>query len=464
MGAACGPGGKDENAEKENIDMEEAPEEANWKFAKIINDYQTENERLQGELNDLKTQNVEGLQEREQKAKLNEEVVIELHEMKDLLNKQRRAIVRGHLEAALHSKATSMLSLESKTRLVMEGELRVHYPKRPKKKKWAEIHIFAGEVLSNDFKAGNVVMTYSDNKDAQTSIRCQVLDVAVERAIKKQFAFTIKASVEGVRNELSFSCEKEKLRDEWTRAIKDALAEVKSVYDDMHSIFTLKLEFAKEKMGICVKESLITYIPDEKEETVSVDKPKAKKAARKSRVAEAVKAIEKLTKDLDKPVEAFKDKDKAKANDDQKEELKSEEKPCELLVTNISDDDLTAAGLHVNCIIREINSKKLTGMVCSEQLRLLMTTPKPYILTFTGQNFLKHKAEAKHGYFSIMKELVADGDNAVKKAFNDLIGGTPFEKELEASNDKKATIQKLLSNQRRLIALLQNFKVQEMDL
>jgi len=464
MGAACGPGGQDENAEEGNIDMEEAPEKANWKFAKIINDYQMENERLQGELDDLKTQNVEGLQGREEKAKLNEEVVRELNEMKDLLNKQRRAIVRGHLEAALHSKATSMLSVESKTRLVMEGELWVHYGRRPKKKKYAEIHMFPGEVLSNDFKAGWVVMTYANKKDAQTLIRCHVLAVAVKKAIKTEFAFTMKASVEGARKEITFSCEKEELRDAWTRAIMDALADVKSVYDDMHSIFTLKLEFAKEKMGICIKESLITYIPDWKDEKVSVDKPKAREDPKKSRVAEAVKTFKKVEKDFEKAVEALEDKDKAKANDDQKEELKREEKPCELLVTSISDDDLTAAGLQVNCIIREINSKKLTGMVCSEQLRLLMTTPKPYILTFTGQNFLKHKAEAKHGYFSIMKELVADGDNAVKKAFNDLIRGTPFEKELEASNDKKATIQKLLSNQRRLIALLQNFKVQEMDL
>jgi len=463
MGATCAPGEQDENAEEENIDMEEGKEEANEKFAKIINDYQTENERLQSELDDLKTQNDEGLQEREQKAKLNEEVVRELNEMKDLLDRQRRAIVRGRLEAALHSKATSMLSLESKTRLFMEGELRHHYKKRSKKNKYVEIHVFAGEVLSNDFIAGDVVMTYSDKKDAQTSNRCHVFDVIVEKATKKEFPFTIKASVGGVMQDITFSCEKEEQRDKWTRAVKDALAEVKSVYDEMHSTYTLKLEFTKEKMGIRVEESLITCISDEKEEKARVDKPKASKDAKKSKEAETVKAVEKVAKDIEKAVEAGEEKDKL-AKGDQKEELKSEEKPCELLVTNISDDDLIAAGLQVNCIVREINGKKITGMMYTEQLGLLMATPKPYILTFTGQNFLKHKAEAKHGYFSIMKELVADGDNAVKKAFNDLIGGTPFEKELGASNDKKATIQKLLSNQRRLMALLQNFQVQEMDL
>jgi len=464
MGASCGPGAYEENAEEKNIDMEEKPVEAKNKFAGIINDYQAENERLKGELDDLKTQNVEWLQEREQKAKLNEDVIVELTDMKCLLDMQKRAIVRGHLEAALHSKATAMLSLESKTRLLMEGELKHHNKKRSKKKKFAEIHLSAGEVLTNDFKAGNVVMTYSDKKDAQTSNRCHVLGVVVEKANKKEFPFTIRASVEGVRKEITFSCEKELLRDKWTRAIKEALAEVVSVYDDMHSTFTLKLVFAKEKIGIRVEESLISDISDEKKEKVSFEKPKAKEDAKKSRVGEAVKALENVAKDLEKAVEASEDKDKPKVNDDQKEEVKSEEKPCELLVTNISDDDLTAAGLQVNCIVREINSKKLTGMRYSEQLGLLMTTPKPYILTFTGQNFLKHKAEAKHGYLSIMKELVADGDNAVKKAFNDLIGGTPFEKELEASNDKKATIQKLLSNQQRLMALLQNFKVQEIDL
>jgi len=336
MGAICAPGEQDENAEEENIDMEEGNEEASEKFAKIINDYQMENERLQGELDDLKTQNVEGLQEREQKAKLNEEVVRELNEMKDLLDRQRRAIVRGRLEAALHSKATSMLSLESKSRLFMEGELRHHYKKRSKKNKFAEIHVFGGEVLANDFKAGYVVMTYSDKKDAQTSNRCHVLDVAEEKANSKEFAFTIKASIEGARKEITFSCEKKELRDKWMRAIKDALAEVKIVYDDMHSTFTLKLKFSKEKMGIRVEESLITCISDEKEEKVSVDKPKEEKE-KKSKEAEAVKAIEKVAEDLGKAVEACEDKVKPKAKDDKKEEVKSEEKPCELLVTNISE-------------------------------------------------------------------------------------------------------------------------------
>jgi len=167
---------------------------------------------------------------------------------------------------------------------------------------------------------------------------------------------------------------------------------------------------------------------------------------------------------LEKAVEDCKDKDKPKAKVDEKEEAKKDEQPCNLLVTNISDDDLSAAGLHVNCIVTEINGKRLCGMMYSDQLAMLQSTKKPYILTFTGQNFLKHKADTKHGYISIMKELVADGDNAVKSAFKDLVEGTPFEEELNKSQDKKATIQKLLSNQRRLMALLQNFTVQEMDL
>jgi len=464
MGATCAPGEQDENCEEENVDIEEGGEDTNEKFAKIINDYQEDNERLKRELDSLKSQNDEGMQEREEKARKNEEVMRELNEMKDLLDKRNRAIVRGRLEAALLSKATSMLSLEAKTRLCMEGELRHHYKKRSKKNKYAEIHVSAGEVLSNDFKSGFVLMTYSDRRDAQTANRCQVLDVAVETANTREWAFTVKASVEGAVKDITFSCEKEEQRDDWTNAIKAALAEVKSVYDEMHKLFTLKLEFAKEKMGIRVEESVIQYVEDEKEHKVDVVKPKGKKDTGKVVEAEAVKAVGKVAKDVENITEEHKDKDKPKAKDDQKEEVKKEEEPCELLVTNVSDDDLIAAGLQVNCIVREINGRQLTGMLYSEQLGLLKTTQKPYILTFTGQNFLQHKAEPKHGYFSIMKELVADGDNAVKSAFTDLVGETPFEKELEASNDKKATIQKLLSNQRRLMALLQNFTVQEMDL
>jgi len=469
MGATCAPGEQDENCEEENRDMEEGgEEEANEKFAKIINDYQEDNERLKSELDSLKTQNDQGIEEREEKARKNEEVMRELTEMKDLLDKRNRALVRGRLEAALLSKATSMLSLEAKTRLCMEGDLRHHHKKRSRKAKYAEIHVSAGEVLSNDFKSGFVVMTYSDRRDAQTANRCQVLDVAVEKANNKEFAFTVKALVEGAHKDITFSCEKEEQRDDWTNAIMAALAEVKSVYDEMHKLFTLKLEFSKEKMGIRVEESVIQYVEDEKEQKVEqkvdVAKPKGKKDTGKSLEDKAVKAVEKVAKDLEKATEEYKDKDKPKAKDDQKEEVKKQEEPCELVVTNITDEDLVAAGLQVNCIVREINGRQLTGMTYSEQLGLLMTTQKPYILTFTGQNFLQHKAEPKYGYISIMKELVADGDNAVKSAFTDLVGETPFEKELEASNDKKATIQKLLSNQRRLMALLQNFTVQEMDL
>jgi len=150
--------------------------------------------------------------------------------------------------------------------------------------------------------------------------------------------------------------------------------------------------------------------------------------------------------------------EEASAKDQAVEEVKKEEKPCELWVANIIDDDLKASGLEENSIIKAINDTSLIGMIYSEQIELLKTTPKPYVLTFWK------KKDAPNAYVSILKELVADGQSAVKTAFHELVKGTPFEDELKCSKDHAATITALLSNQRRLMALLQNVTVQEMDL
>jgi len=410
-------------------------DETDGTFSRIINDYQSENEKLKSELDTLRELNDATLAEHEEKTRKNEEVLRELREMKALVDAKDRALVRGRLEAALLSKATSMLAVESKTRLCMKGELLLHYKRRSKKKRYVEVFVSPGEVTTRNFDAGYVVMTYSDRKDAKTSNRFQVLEVSMDEAKSKEHNFTLKALVEGVVRDVTFSCESAEQRDGWMKSITDALAEVKATFDDMQSLFTLKIEFTKEKMGIMVKEKIIDYDDSDEKERIlgDIGRPRSNDLV-----------------------------DNPKSKDDQKEDLeaKKPEKPCKLMVIKITDDDLIAAGLQVNCIVREINGTTMTGMVFSKQLELLMTTPKPYFLTFTGEKFLKHKPEAKHGYFPILKELLADGDNSVKMAFSELVSGTPFEMELSTSDNKKATIQNLLSSQTRLISLLRNFTVQ----
>jgi len=139
---------------------------------------------------------------------------------------------------------------------------------------------------------------------------------------------------------------------------------------------------------------------------------------------------------------------KAKAKEEQLDEQKRLEKPCELIVTSITDNDHIKAGLLPNCVLRAINDTALVGMVYSDQIELLKNTPKPFTITFTGKNLLKKKGAPTHAYVSILKELVADGENAVKTAFHDLVKGTPFERDLKSSNDEHATLSELLADQR----------------
>merc|ERR1719318_2425685 len=100
-----------------------------------------------------------------------------------------------------------MLSVESNFRLCMKGELLHHYKRRSKKKRFAEIHVSAGEVEAYDFKAGYVIMTYSDKMDAKITNRCQIHQVVMDKSNGQDFAFTISAMVAGADKDLKFSCE-----------------------------------------------------------------------------------------------------------------------------------------------------------------------------------------------------------------------------------------------------------------
>merc|ERR1719289_647479 len=89
---------------------------------------------------------------------------------------------------------------------------------------------------------------------------------------------------------------------------------------------------------------------------------------------------------------------KEKAKEEQLEEQKKDEKPCELIVTSISDDDLIKGGLLPKCVLRAVNDTALVGMRYSDQIELLKNTPKPYTITFTGKNLLRKKGAPTHAY------------------------------------------------------------------
>jgi len=89
----------------------------------------------------------------------------------------------------------------------------------------------------------------------------------------------------------------------------------------------------------------------------------------------------------------------------------------------------------------------------------LSTTEKPFILTFTGPMYLKKQLVSTTAYSSILKDLVAEGDNDVKSIFYTMVKGSVIEEELQIhGEDSAAPIKALLSNRGRLITLLQNLK------
>jgi len=449
MGATCAPGSS--NVEISEADVEaERPAE---RFTKIINDYQADNEKLREALEEVKNQNDTIVTVNKDKTKQNEEVMKELQAMKALMETKNKALVRGRLEKALLSKATSLLADNSSMRQYLKGKLKHHFrtgitKALQKKDRWVEVYMIEGELSANDYKAGCVMLMYSDAKDVQSSNRCWILGLTVDDSKKEQI-FTVHVHAEGSKKDLVFECETETQRKDWVDCINDALAEVKGTYEKMHEKFTLKLEFNKPKMGIRVEEYIL--------ESSDIDE----------KVIETLDTFdedEKAEKVADKETPAEKGVSDEASGSDNEDEQKTEELPCKLIVNFVKDKDLAAAGLVENCKVIAINDTKLIGMVYSEQLRLLTTTPKPFILTFTGENYLRHKVTQKYGYTSILKELVADGENSVKNAFYDLVKGTPFEQELQSSDDQVTTIKELLSNQRRLMALLQHLQVQEVEL
>jgi len=495
MGNACSPSQPDDNEIEAEINMEDEAkddqtgnEETNEKFATIINDYQAENEQLRNKLESMKNKNDESIAENEEKTKQNEEVVRELNEIKALLDLKNRAIERGRLETAL---LKSIVSVESTMKLCIKGVLKHHQIKN-RISKYVEVRGCKGEILENDYKPGYVLLTYSDDKDDEENVeRCKVLGVTVDDSEnkEKELSFTLRVaelSDENAVKKMTFSCNTAEQVGEWEKSIVSALDEVRKNNDRMNEQFIVKIQFTKEKMGIRVEERRISVKDKQSEKRKpreskvkkaievyeKTNKPKKKKKKDAKNEA-AMKLLEQVAEDMVEGVQEAIEKEKAeqkailKENGleviEQKDE-KNDEAPCELVVTSIRDKELNASGLRVNCVVTAINNQSLAGMRYTQQLGLLIKTAKPYTLTFTGENYLRHKPEPKHSYDSILKELTADGDNSVKRAFHELVEGTPFEEELKDSTDKSGTIEKLLSNQRRLMALLQKSDIQDIEL
>jgi len=149
----------------------------------------------------------------------------------------------------------------------MEGKLRQHcrHGWNTTIDSWIELQMSPGELLDNGFNCGSVILTYSDQKHAQTFHCVQVLQV-IDSSNADGLAFTVQVSSEGFTKELVFACVNMEQKETWTQCIKSALLEVKNNYKFMQEEFTLTLEFFKEKLGIRVEENVFVYAEyDEKE-------------------------------------------------------------------------------------------------------------------------------------------------------------------------------------------------------
>jgi len=444
MGNACTPEQNNEESatvtdmEVKDEDLEAA--QPSEKLTKIINTYQADNEKMKKEIESMRNKNEEETKARKEQAAQNVKVMNELSAMRAMLKERNRELVKHQLEAALHSKATSMVTTETVTKLLKAGNIAKfgRGGKLKPKDKWVEIHIHSAQSTSDGVKKGLLMLTYADSKEAQVSNRCQIVKVKQEELKVseklKDKAFSLEVISSGADKELVFACEDEKTKEEWLRLCNDGFVMVEEEFSTLKNVerdTVISVEFSKPKLGIRVEEKVLATViaTDDKSTEVSVNKAKA-------------------------------DKSKEEANEENaSDSIDQKEKPCELFVKKIQDEDLFASGLTEGCVILTINGINMRGLTYSEQVDMFTNTEKPFTITF-----LKKKSALQTDFPGILKELVSDEDNLVKSAFYDLVKGTPFGIELEKSKNKTVTITELLSSQRKLTAVLQNTITQEAEL
>jgi len=421
MGATCAPQKSEENLTA-NIEVKEddplTSAEAGDKLTNIINTYQAENEKMKKELESRKNKDEIETQEREAQAAQNDEIMKELKAIKTLMEEKDRALLKHRVEAALHSKATAMVSSETVTKLIKAGTIEkfVKTGKSKLKEKWVEIHINCAKITPNGIKKGCLILTYADTKGAQVTNRCEISKVKEEggNVVDKFKDKAFSVEVAGAEKDLAFACEDCKTKEEWVNALNDGFAMLDEEFRTLkvtESDFLFDLEISKPKLGIRIQEKTINVerAPDE-------------------------------------------NKGNEEAATDEKE------KPCELVVIGITEESLVTAGLTTGCVIKAINGINLRGLTYSDQVGMFENTKKPYTVTF-----IKKKAVPRTAFPGILKKLVSEEDNAVKSAFYDLCKGTQFGIELDKSENKTATITELLSNKLRLTAVLQNTTVEELE-
>jgi len=408
------------------------------KLLQIINIYACENEKMKRELESIRIK----VKDNECKKRIVEDdkVMNDLSAMKDMIEQKDRILVKHRLWAALQSKANSMVTSETVTKLLKSGTLEKFDKEVNSKsieKKWVEIHVHKAQTTSEGIKKGFLMLTCADKKCSQLSNRWQIVRVKNERTNVGSWlnsrSFTLIVISSEADKELSFACGDEKTREEWVRACNDGFSMVDEEFSNLkiteRGWVVIDVVFTKPKLGIRVEEKFFQdgSANEEKWMKFKVDKGES----------------DKIEDSKYTPSESIHHK----------------EQPCELVVQVINDDSLRASGLTADCVIKAINGMNLRGLTYSKQIGMLSSTKKPFTITFLKKTFVKRMA-----FPSILKKVVADEENSVKSMFYELVNGTPFGIALNKSKNKTAVINELLSNQQRLRAVLQNSLIQETEL
>jgi len=504
MGNTCAP---DHSGAEVVKDMEPSD-----RLTAIINRYHLDNQRMELELDELKSKSAASCQAYADRTKQNTDLVRELASIRNSVSKKDRSVVRHLLEAALYSTATSLLSEDSISKKIIEGHLKKfgRAGKTKSKGKWVEVYLICGEGSRTQFTKGHLMLMWADSQESIVSSRARVIEVK-EEALNvnpslQGRTFSIVAMVKGASKELVFTCDDEESKQLWVQKCRSALSQIEEEEKYMTELFSLEIEFCKEKLGFRVEEHLVEQKNDTDKsedkivettltsEAVDPDDPEedceiAAKAAHKKDnnknedkidettplISEAVEPAENceiaakvVQKPKEETEETVEDETICEVLEEKGETVetacgndftKTEEKPCELLITSISDQELLSKGLVEYSTLRKINNVVLEGLSFAEQLKILTTTEKPFTLTFTGPMYLKKQLVSTTAYSSILKDLVAEGENTVKSIFYTMVKGSVIEEELKVQGkDSAVPIKALLSNRGRLITLLQNLK------
>jgi len=150
------------------------------KLLQIINIYACENEKMKRELESIRIK----VKDNECKKRIVEDdkVMNDLSAMKDMIEQKDRILVKHRLWAALQSKANSMVTSETVTKLLKSGMI-VKFDKEINTKaseKWVEIHAYKAQNTPDGIKKGFLMLTCADKKGSQLSSRFQIVRVKHE--------------------------------------------------------------------------------------------------------------------------------------------------------------------------------------------------------------------------------------------------------------------------------------------